>query len=88
MLPADKLKPAVAELHRKLAAKGRSDVEIVVRRVVRFNDIGAARARLQAEGEAGATYFILDLGRYPSEREFTEQAETFMSKVASSADAR
>src|ERR1700687_5747905 len=32
MLPAEKLKPAVAALKEKLAAKGRSEVEIVVRR--------------------------------------------------------
>jgi PDZ domain-containing secreted protein len=50
--------------------------------VVRFGDIGAARAQVQAERDAGATYFILDLGRYPSEREFTEQAETFINHVA------
>jgi probable F420-dependent oxidoreductase len=82
MLPANQLKPALADLGQKLKAKGRGDVEVVVRRVVRFGDIGAARAQLQAERDAGATYFILDLGRYPSEREFTEQAETFINKVA------
>lgn len=83
MLPADKLKPAVAELNAKLSSSGRSPVEIVVRRVIRFGDLAAARARLEAERDAGATYFILDLGRYPSEKEFAEQAETFMTKVAS-----
>jgi len=82
MMPADKLKPAVVELNQKLSAKGRGGVEIVVRRVVRFGDIGAARALLDAEREAGATYFILDLGRYPSAKEFTAQAETFMGQVA------
>lgn len=82
MVPANELKPALAELKQKLTAKGRGDVEIVVRRVVRFADIGAARSQLQAERDAGATYFILDLGRYPSEREFIQQAETFMSQVA------
>ena len=83
MMAADKLKPAVAELRRKLTAKNRSDVEIVVRRGMRFDDLSAAKAKLQAEHEAGATYFILDLGRYPSAKEFTAQAETFMRKVAS-----
>jgi probable F420-dependent oxidoreductase len=82
MLPANQLKPALADLGQKLKAKGRGEVEVVVRRVVRFGDIGAARAQLQAERDAGATYFILDLGRYPSELEFTEQAETFINKVA------
>ncbi|HKV53893.1 MAG TPA: TIGR03619 family F420-dependent LLM class oxidoreductase [Candidatus Binataceae bacterium] len=81
MMPADKLKPAVVALKHKLAAKHRGEPEIVVRRVVRFDDLGAAKAKLRAEEEAGATYFILDLGRYPSEREFTAQAETFMTKV-------
>jgi alkanesulfonate monooxygenase SsuD/methylene tetrahydromethanopterin reductase-like flavin-dependent oxidoreductase (luciferase family) len=82
MLAADKLKPAVAALKQKLAARGRSEVEIVARRVMRFDDLGAAKARLEAEREAGANYFILDLGRYPSEMEFAAQAETFMTKVA------
>ncbi|MBV8356772.1 MAG: hypothetical protein JO189_02390 [Deltaproteobacteria bacterium] len=50
---------------------------------MRFDDLGAAKAKLQAEREAGATYFILDLGRYPSEQEFAAQAETFLQKVAS-----
>jgi hypothetical protein len=50
---------------------------------MRFEDLGAAKAKLQAERDAGATYFILDLGRYPSQEEFTQQAETFIQKVAS-----
>lgn len=82
MLPAEKLKPAVAALKEKLRAKGRSEVEIVVRRGFRLDDLDAARARIEAERDAGATYLIYDLGRYPSEREFATQAETFMSKVA------
>jgi probable F420-dependent oxidoreductase len=81
MLPADKLKPAVMALKEKLKASGRDDLEIVVRRGLRLDDIGAARERVAAERDAGATYFILDLGRYPSEREFTAQAETFIRKV-------
>jgi probable F420-dependent oxidoreductase len=83
MLPADKLKPAVADLNAKLAAKQRHGTEIVVRRVMRFDDLGAAKASLQANRDAGASYFILDLGRYPSEKEFAGQAEAFMNKVAS-----
>jgi hypothetical protein len=82
MLPAEKLKPAVAALKEKLAAKGRSEVEIVVRRGFHLDDIEAAREKIAAERDAGATYFIYDLGRYASEREFAAQAETFMSKVA------
>ena len=84
MLPAEKLKPAVSELNAKLNSSGRSSpMEIVVRRVVKFGDLGAARARLESERDAGATYFILDLGRYPTEKEFAEQAETFITKIAS-----
>jgi len=83
MLPAQKLKPAVIALKEKLKASGRDEIEIVVRRGLRFDDIEAARERVATERDAGATYYILDLGRYPSEREFTAQAETFMSKVAS-----
>ena len=82
MLPAHELKPAVAQLKQKLAASDKSNLEIVVRRGMRFDDLGAAKAKLQAERDAGATYFILDLGRYPSEKEFIAQAETFMQKVA------
>jgi len=83
MLPADKLKPAVAELKAALRTRGKpEDLEIVVRRGMKFDDLEAARAKLAAERDAGATYFILDLGRYPSEREFAAQAETFIAKVA------
>jgi probable F420-dependent oxidoreductase len=82
MLPAEKLKPAVVALKEKLAAKGRSEVEIVVRRGFHLDDIEAAREKIAAERDAGATYFIYDLGRYASEREFAAQAETFISKVA------
>jgi hypothetical protein len=82
MLPADKLKPAVVALKQKLAAKGRHEIEIVVRRGLRLDDIAAARERIAAERDAGATYFIYDLGRYASAREFAAQAETFMGKAA------
>ena len=83
MMPAEKLKPAVTELKQKVANKKESAIEIVVRRGIRFDDLGAAKAQLEAERDAGATYFILDLGRYPSEQEFAAQAETFIEKVAS-----
>jgi probable F420-dependent oxidoreductase len=82
MLSTEKLKPAVVALTERLKARGREMVEIVVRRGLRFDDLGAARERVAAEYDAGATYFILDLGRYPTEREFIAQAELFMSKVA------
>jgi probable F420-dependent oxidoreductase len=82
MLSADKLKPALPALKQKLAAAGRSNVDIVVRRGMKFDDLPAAKARLHAESDAGATYFILDLGRYPSEKEFAHQSEIFLSKVA------
>lgn len=82
MLPAEKLAPVVAQLKEKLRAKRRGEsVEIVVRRGMKFEDIGAAKAKVEAERSAGATYFILDLGRYPGEKEFASQAETFISKV-------
>jgi probable F420-dependent oxidoreductase len=83
MMPADQLKSAVATLKQKLAGPKSSKIEIVVRRGMSFDDISGARAKLDAERDAGATYFILDLGRYPSEKEFATQAETFMQKVAS-----
>jgi probable F420-dependent oxidoreductase len=82
MLTTDKLKPAAAMLQEKLVAKHRARAEVVVRRVIRFDDLGAAKAKLEAERDAGATYFILDLGRYPGEKEFATQAETFVGKVA------
>jgi probable F420-dependent oxidoreductase len=86
MLTADKLAPALAELKSRLFEKGRADdLEVVVRRGMKFDDLGAARARLDAERAAGATYFILDLGRYPSAEEFAARAETFMAKIASGA---
>ncbi|MGH7934513.1 MAG: LLM class F420-dependent oxidoreductase [Candidatus Binataceae bacterium] len=82
MLPAEKLAPALKALRERAQAKGRRELEVIVRRHLKFNDLGAAKARLEAERSAGATYFILDLGRYPSEHEFTAEAETFMSHVA------
>ncbi len=83
MQRAAELKPLVEDLRGMMRVAGRPEPEIIVRRGLRLDDIGAARARLDAEREAGATYFILDLGRYPDEREFARAAETFMSKVVS-----
>lgn len=82
MLRAEQLGPVVAELASKARAAGRPSPEIIVRRGLRFEDIAAARARVQQERDAGATYFILDLGRYADEREFASKAEIFLDQVA------
>ncbi|MGO9607413.1 MAG: TIGR03619 family F420-dependent LLM class oxidoreductase [Candidatus Binataceae bacterium] len=79
--PAE-LKPLVEDLRSQMRAAGRPDPEIVVRRGMKLDDVAAARAKLDAEREAGATYFIFDLGRYADEREFGRSVETFMGKVA------
>src|SRR5437870_2952602 len=73
---------AVAALREEARARGRAEPEIVVRRGLKLDDVAAARARLQAERAAGATYFILDLGRYADERDFVRGAEAFMTRVA------
>ncbi len=82
MLPAEKLGPEVAALRELAKARGRGEPEIVVRRGLKLDDLEAARARLEAERAAGATYFILDLGRYADERAFARGAEAFMTRVA------
>lgn len=83
MLAADQLGAGIVELKAKLRARGRPEaLEIVVRRGLRLDDLAAARDALRAEGAAGATYFILDLGRYADAKVFAARAETFMSKVA------
>jgi len=82
MLPAEKLGPAVAALREQARERGLAAPEIVVRRGLKLDDVGARRARLEAERAAGATYFILDLGRYADEREFVRGAEVFMTSVA------
>src|SRR5271156_5708774 len=74
--PAE-LKPLIEDLRSQMRAAGRPDPEIVVRRGMKLDDTAAARAKLDAEREAGATYFILDLGRYADEREFGHSVETF-----------
>ncbi len=83
MLPAPELKVKVEELRTRARAAGREAPEIIVRRGLRLDDTAAARAKVEAEREAGATYFILDLGRYPDEHAFSKSIETFMTKVAS-----
>jgi probable F420-dependent oxidoreductase len=82
MLRAAELKPMVEQLKVKLAAAGRPAPEIVVRRGFRLDDLDAARAGLDAERDAGATYFIFDLGRYADQHAFGRSVETFMGKVA------
>ena len=82
MQRAAELKPLVEELRTRMRAAGRPDPEIVVRRGLKLDDIAAARAKLDAEREAGATYFILDLGRYSGELEFSRAINSFIDKVA------
>jgi hypothetical protein len=83
MLPAEKLKPALKDLRERLRHAGRSDdIEVVARRGLRFDDLDGAKAKVEAEIEAGATYYILDLGRYADENEFAAKAETFITKIA------
>jgi probable F420-dependent oxidoreductase len=81
MQRAAELKPLVEDLRARMRAAGKPEPEIVVRRALKLDDTALARAKLDTEREAGATYFILDLGRYPDEREFRRSAETFMGKV-------
>lgn len=82
MLKAAELKPAADALKARARTAGRPEPEIIVRRGLRLDDPAAARARVAAEGEAGASYFILDLGRYSDEAEFGRAVEVFMGKVA------
>jgi probable F420-dependent oxidoreductase len=83
MLPASELKVKVEELNTRVREAGRDVPEIIVRRGFRLDDIAVARAKVAAEKEAGATYFIFDIGRYPDEQAFGKSVETFMAKVAS-----
>ncbi|HTY54649.1 MAG TPA: TIGR03619 family F420-dependent LLM class oxidoreductase [Candidatus Binataceae bacterium] len=82
MLPTEELGPASAALREQARARGRVEPEIVVRRGLKLDDTAAARARLEADVAAGATYFILDPGRYADERDFGQRAETFITHVA------
>jgi len=82
MLRASELKVRVEELRTAMRRAGKADPEIIVRRGLKLDDLSAARAKIEAEGEAGATYYILDLGRYADEREFGISAEKFMAQVA------
>lgn len=82
MLRTAELKPAAAALKARARAAGKPEPEIIVRRALRLDDASAARAKLDADREAGAGYFILDLGRYADESEFARSVEIFMGKVA------
>jgi hypothetical protein len=81
MLKASELGLAVAGLQAEAAVRGRAPLEIIVRRGLRLEDPAAARSHLVQEAEAGATYFILDLGRYADEKEFANSIATFVLKV-------
>ncbi|MGH7778217.1 MAG: TIGR03619 family F420-dependent LLM class oxidoreductase [Candidatus Binataceae bacterium] len=82
MQRAAELKPLVEDLRARMRAAGRPEPEIIVRRAIKLDDTAAARAKLDDERAAGASYFILDLGRYADEHAFARTAETFMGKVA------
>lgn len=82
MLGTAELKPAVADLNTRARKADRPEPEIIVRRGFPLDDTSAARAKLEADRDAGATYFILDLGRYADEAAFRAAAESFMAKVA------
>jgi probable F420-dependent oxidoreductase len=82
MLPATELKAKVEELQTRARSAGRPAPEIVVRRGLKLDDIAAARAKIEAERDAGTTYFIFDLGRYPDEQSFGKSVETFRSITA------
>jgi probable F420-dependent oxidoreductase len=84
MLPLAQLKAPVEDLKKQAKEAGKLIPEIIVRRGIKFDDVDKiviARHRLIAEQDAGATYFILDLGRYPDEKSFAHSIEVFMSKV-------
>jgi hypothetical protein len=85
MLRTAELKPAVDALSAKVKAAGKPAPEIIVRRGLKLDDAAAAREKLNADRDAGATYFILDLGRYENESVFGRAVDIFMSKVTSGA---
>jgi probable F420-dependent oxidoreductase len=82
MLPAAEIKARVEDLNARARTAGRDAPEIIVRRGLKLDDTDAARAKVAAEREVGATYFILDLGRYEDEQSFGRSVEAFMAKVA------
>lgn len=82
MLRASDLKPAVDRVKSEAAARGKAELEIVVRSGFPLDDPARARERLAGYRDAGATYVILDLGRYADSAQFIGEAEKFMSDVA------
>jgi len=82
MLRPAELKPAVDALNAKMKAAGKPAPEIIVRRGLKLDDPAAASERIKADSDAGATYFILDLGRYQDEMAFGRAVDIFMSQVA------
>jgi probable F420-dependent oxidoreductase len=82
MLRTAEMKPAVEALKAKVAAAGKPAPEIIVRRGLKLDDASAAREKLNADRAAGATYFILDLGRYENEAAFGRAVDAFTGKVA------
>jgi len=85
MLRTAELKPAVDALNARVLAAGKPAPEIIVRRGLKLDDASAARAKLNADRDAGASYFILDLGRYENESVFGRAVDTFMGKVTTGA---
>lgn len=83
MLPSAELKTAVAALTEKARAANRGQLEIVVRRGLKLDDLAADRQRLSADEQAGATYFIFDPGRYADQVEFAKRVEIFTTRIAS-----
>ncbi|HVN27712.1 MAG TPA: LLM class flavin-dependent oxidoreductase, partial [Candidatus Binataceae bacterium] len=81
MLRTAEMKPAVDALKAKVSAAGKPTPEIVVRRGLKLEDAAAAGEKLHADRDAGATYFILDLGRYEDEAAFGRAVDIFMGKV-------
>src|ERR1700683_5365341 len=82
MLKPAELKPAVDALKAKMKAAGKPAPEMIVRRGLKLAHPTAARGRIQAESAPGATYFILDLGRYQDELAFGRAVDIFMDQVA------
>jgi probable F420-dependent oxidoreductase len=81
MLKASELGAEVARVQAEASARGRAPLEIVVRRGLRLGDPEAAKSRVEQEAQAGATYFILDLGRYADQKEFEDSIAKFVLKV-------
>src|SRR5215469_2988632 len=82
MLRAADMKRIIAQVKSDAAMRGKTNLEIVVRSGFPLDDRARARERLVGYKEAGATYVILDLGRYADSAQFIREAEKFMTEVA------